>query len=250
MGTLARHDMPIYRYISFERFYQMVFSRELALVSPSLWPDSYEMYWIKLLATDQGSEQLKEYILTLDGDHQQMIRRVHSLCTFMYNHMYCICFSKAKDSEVLWNARSNDTNCIMYATTPSRIDAVLPDEVGDAAVKEVFYDLDNADTQRDFFSHFTLGDGMALYGESDDLFLHKRKCFAYEEEVRLLFRPSDCPKDTVIKYPIPKLSDFIIGVMVHPLAGAEFVSKVGEICQKYGIEFWGKSSIYDFHPLV
>ena len=38
----AKYSMKVYRYISFQRFCELLFHQELALVHPSKWPDQYE----------------------------------------------------------------------------------------------------------------------------------------------------------------------------------------------------------------
>ena len=90
--------------------------------------------------------------------------------------------------------------------------------------------------------------GSVGYIDFDEWFLHKRKCFDYEEEVRLLILPSDLNlrNGKKIMIDIPDLTSFIDGVMVNPLADEEHIKLVKMICRHFGICFLGPSRIYAF----
>ena len=241
------NDLPLYRYISFDRFIQILFSQELVLIHPSKWDDAYELYWKHYFETQEGRSQLDAYVKKFEGDERKNAEAAINLCRFKYDHAYCLCFSRVKDAEVLWNARSDNKRGIMFATTRSKIYDLFPEEE-DVIIKEVQYDLESTKPE-DFLCHFQFSSIGALQKDPDDLLLHKRKIFSYEEEVRLILSPAEKPKDEMLKYQIPVLGDFINGVMVHPLASDEYVSLISLLCEHFCIPFWGKSEVYSFKPL-
>ena len=69
----------------------------------------------------------------------------------------------------------------------------------------------------------------------------------YEKEVRLIFTSVEKSEDEIRKIPIPILSDFIDGIMVHPLANNDYVSLIELLCKQFNIPFLGKSQIYSFN---
>ena len=106
-------------------------------------------------------------------------------------------------------------------------------------------------TQLDFLlenCEFEAG-GLTIH-HSDELLRHKRKCFQYENELRLIGGSfDDSPHrmgDGIVYLPIADISNFVERVMVHPLADDGYVSLIEKICQYFGIQFWGRSKIYEF----
>ena len=91
------NELPLYRYVSFERFIQMLFSQELALIHPSKWDDSYELYWKKFFETQEGKEQLEAYVKQFEGDEREHAKTTINLCQYKYDNSYCLCFSREKD---------------------------------------------------------------------------------------------------------------------------------------------------------
>lgn len=242
-------NTPLYRYISFERFNQMLFTKEFALVSPKRWPDKFELYWLKLLETLDGKEQLKAYVKRFKGDNKENAEKILKLCSYQYDHAFCLCFSLIKDAEVLWNTRSDNHKCIMLSTTVGKVCKLLRDE-HNYTIEKIKYDLEGTKVE-DFFSKYRVYPEGASSFDTDDLFLHKRECFSYEKEARLILYPDPerNATDTVLKYPIPSLCDYIDDVMVHPSASAEYVALISSLCDQFTVPFGGKSSIYTFQPI-
>lgn len=244
----------LYRYLPFERFYQMLINQELVLVSPKKWDDSFEQYWLKWLATDDGAKGLATLVKKRHTKSTDAERKVGEFIEQLYNHTFCVCFSLLKNAEVLWNARSDNHHCIMFATNEDRIDTIIGDKASHT-VKEVHYDLENYCNPQSFFQKISIRRSATGFFDQDDLFLHKRECFSYEKEARLIAYQwessvSDGKKNPdIIRFSIASLPDFIEGVMVHPAAEKSFVDLINLLCQQYSIPFWGKSNIYEFMPI-
>lgn len=242
----------IYRYIGFQRFVDLLFNKELTLVSPSEWPDEYELYWLKLLESPDGVKQLQHYIGTFlpQQHHAQTQNDILELCRLTYSSAYCLCFSKEKDSEVMWNAHSDNRQCIMFAVKQESLLKLLDANNIDSTVKEVQYDLTSTAIENSFFSQFKLYADNTVLWDKDDLLLKKRNIFSYEKEVRLIAYSHTAPKTNagkkLLSIPIPDLSTFIEGVLVHPSAESSYVSLIALVCSQFKLNFWGKSSIYKF----
>lgn len=240
--------LPLYRYIPFHRFIQMLFFKEIAVVTPSLWNDGYELYFLKLLGTPEGEIMLRNYLSRYNGSQEKNSQSVQQLSDLLSRRTYCLCFSESKDSEVLWRANSDDRKGIMFATTAGRIEALFSSD-DMAVIKRVNYDLEEMDMTSDYLQLFDAYDGGVGCSDIDEPFLHKRACFSYEKECRLLVRPELINEDKVRKYAIPNLSTFITGVMAHPLADKDHVELVKKICETYDINFEGQSEVYQFKPI-
>ena len=241
-------NTPLYRYVSADRFIEMALSQKLALINPSCWNDSYERYWLELLKTQTGKVLLEDYVKRNGFNPEADAEKILKLCQFQYVRSFCLCFSSLKDEEVLWSSKADSNKCVMFETTAGKLMELFPDDV-DCTIKPVQYDLES-NTIDGFLSKFHFfQDGVVSHSDVDELLLHKRKCFEYEKEIRLIITPNPIPEKKVIKYPIPNLSRLINGVMVHPLATPEHVGLIEGICNSLKIPFDGKSQIYDFKLL-
>lgn len=235
--------MELYRYLPFHRFIQILFNKELTLISPSKWPDQYEQYWLKQLETEAGKEALQDYAKQFNGDNTSNAEKIEKLNSLICRNVYCLCFSKERDSEVLWNAHADNNRAIMIQTTEEKVLHIA--DGYNATVQEVKYDLEQADMRKSFLEKFQIQKGSTSLIDVDDLFLHKRKIFSYEQEIRFLVYGYG-NKGPVLKLKAANLTDLIDGVMVHPLADEAHVSLIEMLCSKFGIEFLGKSTVYEF----
>lgn len=117
------------------------------------------------------------------------------------------------------------------------------------SVARVRYDLKS--TQLDFLlESCEFEDGGLTIHHCDELLCHKRKCFQYENELRLIGGSFDGSPhrmvNGIVYLPIEDISNFVERVMVHPLADDGYVDLIKKICQHFGIQFWGRSKIYEF----
>lgn len=246
--SMISGSLPLYRYVPFNRFVQMLFFKEIAVVTPSLWNDDYELYWLKMLGTPEGETKLRSYLRRYGGNQEKNSKSVLQLSDFTYHRTYCLCFSESKDCEVLWRTNSDDNKGIMFASTADKIEALFSQD-DMVVIKRVNYDLEKMDMTSNYLQLFDAYDGGAGCSDIDEPFLHKRSCFSYERECRVLVRPELINEDKIRKYTIPDLSAFITGVMVHPLADPDHVELVKKICETYDICFEGQSEVYKFKPL-
>lgn len=200
------------------------------------------------MATQTGMENLNEYIRRFSGNRKENIRRIIQLCSQIYKSTYCLCFTRARDEEVLWNAHSDSNKCIMISTTARKVSALVKQD--NHTIKEVCYDLERSDMFRDFLENIDVTDESTSYFDRDEMFLHKRKCFSYEREVRLICSNYSDNKTGLLKYSIPRLEQFLDGVMVHPQADQSYVALVELLCDHFSVPFLGRSNIYEFTSLM
>lgn len=227
----------------------MLFSKEIAVVLPSKWDDGYEQYWLRMLERQEIRDGLLDYLQCIGVNPEKNGQSIYQLSNFTYHRTYCLCFSEEKDCEVLWRANSDNNKGIMFATSADRILALFTEE-DMPTVKRVYYDLDGKDLTSDFLQLFSMYDDGVACIDTDELLLHKRGCFSYEKECRLLVRPEEINSDKIRKYHIPDLNAFITGVMVHPAANKEHTALVKLICEQFDIPFEGQSELYKVKPLT
>lgn len=167
-------NTPIYRIIPLTRFYEMLENQNNVLVKPHLWEDPFENFLLK--ATGK-----------LNDGTPVSFKSIH-------DSFYAQCWTTKNECDGLWrNYKCSATSAIKIKTTISKL-------------MERFYDLTN---QFHTLSYFIgkvdyvndaeiidfFQDPISLMDFKDLGFvktlLIKRKAFAYEEEVRLIFsRPN------------------------------------------------------------
>lgn len=257
---MIQPSTQLYRYISFDKFLQMLFFKKLTAVRPCKWKDTFEQYWIKYLNTPEGSKKLEEYV-NKSIVQQEFVPdtavKLKGLVNALYRITFAICFTEAGDEELMWKAANTDDRTVMIITDAGQIRRIGERNAMFGAVLErVHYDLEDHSDIEDLFMKFGFGVGTAVLNDPNDLILHKRKCFAYEKEVRFLYTPDDIAdlhadgKDKeLFDLEIPDLNDFIKGVMVCPTAKDRHVRLVEEVCKHFDLSFLGKSELYDFKIL-
>ena len=243
----GKNQMKVYRYMSFRRFAELLFTQELALVNPAKWPDQYETYAIRELLDGKNQEK---YRLLFD-DHgipfERFFNVFRDVVKDILDESYCLCFSRSKDAEVMWNAYGYQNNAVMIRTSVDKLQALSPEYL---SVFRVRYDLKN--TQVDSLLEICEfdDDGGVIFHDCDELLRHKRKCFQYENEMRLVGASFyDVPHrlgQGIVYLPIGDISDFVERVMAHPLADDGYVNLIKKMCSHFGIQFWGRSKIYEF----
>ena len=233
--------MQLCRYVPFSRFCEMVFNKEITLVSPNKWNDKCENYILQLIKSKQGKSELKQALLSNNVIAEKCVDELIEFIELICTTTHCLCFSMSVDEEVMWNAYNYAQQTIMWITSDNKLLSLNPNY----ELRLVKYDLDN--TKFDVFLNlFGNQNNKPLITNSHNLFLHKRSFFAYENECRLIDTSMDNKGYDIQTKTIPCIRDFIEGVMVHPLANREFVKMVKNMCDHFELRFLGKSHIYDF----
>lgn len=245
MLTKTDHDDSLYRYLPFYRFTELLFESTLAASSPTQWDDKYETYWLASLKKPAGQKRLEEHIKakTKEKNQERVQKSVDSIIQFIYKNIFCICFSQTGDQELMWRANSDSNRSVMICTSKEKV-SQLGNETD--VLKNIQYDLDDYKNLDNFLEKITINDTSSMIWDVDDLFLHKRNCFQYEDEVRFLHKTVNASGESpkIVKLDVD-VADFVLGVMAHPAADDNHIKLVESMCKHFGLEFLGKSRIYE-----
>lgn len=212
--------MELYRYIPFETFADIVANKQLNLVSPAYWEDTYEGWFWNTLVENGKPEQ------------SQMVKEFR-------NCVFAQCWSKNKDSVALWSIYSYNQKAIMIESSWEKL-KTLPNVI----IKEIEYS-EKAEINVDELYQ------ILFHQSKDNLVLpytKKRSGFAHENEVRLFVVNKNFngeKKSYTIQIENP--SDIITNVLVHPFAQDWYVEIIERFCNTFNIPFGGKSDLYDIH---
>lgn len=243
----SQYSMKVYRYMSFRRFCELLFHQEVALVHPSKWPDQYETSVIRILQDPRNCRALETLFTSHGLSFEKQFDSFLEIIQYEMDNMFCLCFSRSKDAEVMWNAYSFQNNSVMIRTSIEKLQALDPESL---TVFRVRYDLENSILGTLLDNCTFQGDNVSSFSNIDEIIKHKRKCFRYENEMRLVgISPFEGPhriNNGILYLPIENISDFVERVMVHPLADDGYVALIKEMCAHFGINFWGRSKIYEF----
>ena len=236
------------RYMSFQRFCEILFNQELVLVKPEMWNDKYEKYIFQAINHGEGKNKisrfLKEKYTLTEDEADKIIKALIDLG----NTAHCLCFSKCIDAEVMWNAYNYNSQAIMMITTDDQIEKLNFSDSTYFELHTVEYDLE--DTGLDYLLElFTTYDNRVALVDAHNFFTHKRKCFKYEQEFRIIDMDPQHAETNFLPYHIDDLNTFIKGIMVHPLASDSYVSLIKKMCNSFNVKFLGKSKIYDFNDI-
>ena len=244
-------DTEIYRYLSFKRFHQMLFQKQIALVLPEKWDDEYEVFWLKSLHSEEGQQRCAEYLKQFGEDQQKIKDQIDCLSRVNLNHTYCLCFSQCRDEEVLWRANSDNKKGIMITTTCGNMEDLIRDSADSSPyIAKIQYDLVPSKTFDSFLKQFiVLSDNTVVNWDPFNFLLHKRSSFSYEKEVRVMCHYYKENSDGILPCRIPDLSSFICEVMAHPLAEDDYAEKIRSLCEHFKIHFAGRSKVYRFERL-
>lgn len=231
-----KNDINLYRYISYERFLEMIITNKIAAVSPSKWVDQYEGCFFKYINSGKGKKTFTEFIQKKTrGNYNIEQTRVKLIEFFnlMNSQIYGICFSAAYNKELMWRANSANNKAIMICTSRDRIEELIQanDEDYLFTFNQVKYSEINEEWIERLFDRITFDDSSRFIYGAEDAFLIKRPDYSYEEEYRALGTYHDKTENGIIMLNIPVCNEFITGIMVHPLAKDSFIATVEEICK-------------------
>jgi len=252
----------LYRYIGFDTFVDMVQSKSLAFVLPSVWEDPRELHAVKTYIQQQEDTITRLFLLGI------------------LDKTYAQSWSQLEESDAMWRIYSYENKAIRIKVRRDSFCKLDPDII----VKNVVY-TDNIDA-----SIATLVD---IENDLMQLWSFKRKAFEHEKEARVIL-PYKYPdenaaeehikayvaffsddstqrvsfiesfnkgslkenveyaatltnankRETVHKVLFSHCADFIQGVLVHPMAPSWYVETVRTFCKNNSIPFEGKSSLY------
>ena len=247
----------LYRYISFETFVNMVQKNALTFVLPSLWDDSHEDVPFERLVSKRDSPVEMAFLIAI------------------HNKTYAQSWSELAESDAMWRIYSYNNRAVRIKVKKNKID--LLDNVRAIPVKysDEPFNYKSLDEETLFSSlaykrtAFCHEKEVRLinayrYKDEQDVQQHVKAVlvqYEHPERVKIieslfsdeefdkkmerlieLLNLGDKRKETKeISY--AQISDFIDGVMVHPLAPEWYVETVNEYCRINNIPFESKSKL-------
>lgn len=228
--------MNLYRYMSYEKFIDMLESKSLCFVyPPEFWKDSYEGFLFKAMQTQKGQETILK--LLKSDMHRTFIKALlenNELKVIRYT-----CWTQSNDAMVLWSSYSESNQAIMIATTSGHLEKLSINGEHVHLMPITYVKSLRIEDEIGILQHLKLF--------LPNIFRIKRQIFDYENEVRAhIYCGKDVGEKELFRVPIPQLSDFIEGVLVHPRSDEVYVEKIKLICEAYNIRFLGQSKLFEF----
>lgn len=248
------------------------------------WQDTFEGYMLHQLDTKASRRQVLERLYNIsDKDINLMIRNLSKLLRSRYS-CYAQCWSTTPDSDALWRIYAYNNRAIQLKSSVSNIRKMIDVSGEDGFKSEinfVKYDINDEEEalnkilvqnakvdaayfhKRPAFKHeaevrvllndfkrFENVDKFAAAAIRSNLkFADKSKPLIDQTEDALSYLIdknggylSIAPTSVEIK--IPVLSDYIVGVRVHPQAPDWYADLIKKVCRNYRIKYCGKSDLY------
>ena len=166
--------MPIYRIFSPKYLKKAFNDNRLTLVKPKLWDDPFE------------NALMRSVLRMPDGEHA-------SLEEFR-ERLYGQCWSAHAESDALWRVYSSDKGSIQVKSTVRKLFNAFWNDQSEFAELSFFIGRVEYLSEKQLVSLLTRPDGMQQWlidptakGHAESLMV-KRDAFAYESEVRLIYR--------------------------------------------------------------
>lgn len=249
----------LYRYIGFDMLVNMIQKSALTFVLPEVWPDPAELsnYTSYVLESSTYVEAALFYSIK--------------------NKVYAQCWSKLAESDAMWRIYSYDNKALRIKVARESLEALENVDVVDVAYSdnptEVMEKLTRDQRflaawsiKRTAFAHeqeVRLISSYKFKDEQDASAHVKAFLVAHDKEWKDRFKALDSFGDTVEiavdriatilnagarvptkTIPFGNVSDFIKGVLVHPLAPQWYVDTIQRYCDENNIRFEGQSTLY------
>lgn len=234
--------MKLYRYISLVEFLEITMCKQLRLKHPVNWPDKYEGYLYNALAQKSGQERFA-MLLGNQELSESNLKEISKMIDLFTNHVYCTCCSTEYNNVLMWNAYNYENKSIMIELNEEALYMLAED----IQIHPVIYDLEDFGIDG-YVKNIKFLRGSVGIISPESLLCHKRMCFSYEKEIRIILNDFSCTDDTKM-VPIHHLDQLICDVLVHPLAPKEYVRIIESICNASHICFSGKSNVYTLDKL-
>jgi sugar diacid utilization regulator len=258
----------IYRFMDFTKFVDMVIHENITLVDPLLWDDPYEKeFFSEYMRQKSKAGDFKENLSKYGYDLELILKLIVS------KNIYALSWTRIEESDALWRIYSDNNQSIRIAANEESLrnldDCILYDvnykdfNTKDDVLNYSFYELFS--TKRTAFEHeheVRLISHLKFPSEKEKLeeyikayFLIYGKNYSYlkavnkEEDIKDIVESAiklinANSKQKIRKIPVTPIQDFIFSVMLHPKASAWQDDMVKTFCDKFGLNYLGKSNLY------
>ena len=227
-------NRPLYRFMSFQSFSDMIQRNALCFVKPELWEDPYEAFFFKKFHTPVGKVEIMKLTSGFENS---------DFCLFIIEQFertfYAQSWTSCEESDALWKIYSFGNFGIRIKVLESNIKGL--DEVDIMDVDYVKkHDLDEE------IRRIGIKNGQTMCRE---IYRLKRMAFQHEEEVRLVYQLKEGvnTKETPTVHYVDYSSnrEFFESVCLHPLAPSWFNETMKRLCELNGINYVGQSKLYE-----
>jgi hypothetical protein len=201
-------DLLIWRYLSFLKFMSMLYEKSLYFARGDTFDDQYEGSFPKV-----NIDRIRESA----EDSKRLQQFLHNLYEHGRQWTYVSCWHASDiESPAMWDKYGENGVCIQ--STVRKLRSCLNDQARVFQTRYIDYEIDRIPITHLFHP-----------------FLHKRKYFEYEKEVRVLtFKPEDKPESGLhVKLELPELIEHIF---VHPSSATWFFDLVKKIAGDHGLD--------------
>jgi hypothetical protein len=175
--------MKLYRIVSLETFIDLLHNKRERYARPACWEDTFEGYLFAKLYDEKEQKRIikemydkvcpRDYILTIDN-----VLKLEHAKYFIYGQ----CWSENVDSDAMWRIYSYGNHSIQIESTIEKLDQMLfKNGWLNHRIAKVDYDVESED-KLVYKQILQLKESLSTYAP----FLHKRKAFEHEREVRVL----------------------------------------------------------------
>ena len=248
----------LYRYIGFETFVDMVQKNALTFVLPSVWDDPQE----------------ESPFIQMVKKRESGIDRAFLLA--MRNKIYAQSWSELAESDAMWRIYAYNSRALRIKVSRDKIDLLDTVKVVPVTYSDEPFDYEKFDEyafftslayKRTAFAHEKEVRLIAqyLYRDEEDAKQHIKALLIINEHpdmikllesmypgleleekvakiAELLNMGNSCTQTKAVSF--SHITEFISGVMVHPMAPEWYVEVVQEFCRRNNIPFEGKSALY------
>ena len=248
----------LYRYISFETFVGMVQKNALTFVLPSVWDDPQEESPFIQMVKNKDSALENAFFIAV------------------HNKIYAQSWSELAESDAMWRIYAYNNRSVRLKVARDRIEHLDSVKVVPVTYSDEPFTYSKFDEQTFFTSLAYKRTAFChereirlitqyLYRDEEDVEEHIKALMVVNEHpdrikilesmypdleleekldrmIALLNIGDSCKKTKDVSF--SHITDFISGVMVHPMAPAWYVEVVREFCRRNNIPFEGKSELY------
>lgn len=217
-------NVRLWRYMDFTKFVSLVSSTGLFFCRSDLFQDPFEGTYSKA----NISLRPEVYKDMPEDQRESMMNKMSSLSRGVREWTYISCWhANEYESAAMWDLYAKTNEAVAIETSYDKLRSVLPERVFLGCVRYIDYNTD------------WLPEGNSLYP-----FMHKRKSFEHEREVRALIQDIDATIDNLVAgkannstgqlVPI-EVNDLISAIHVAPTSSSRLVDLVAEVASKYEI---------------
>lgn len=230
----------IWRYLDLAKFLSLLEKSALYFCRVDLLGDPFEgsrprgedAFWESTLKQDDTKKDIVEHNKRVINEFRRKSRqRMYANCWHLNNH----------ESAAMWHVYSRDAASIALQSTFERLRDCLPDSIHIGIVKYIDYETESVP-----------------FGNLFDYFLHKRKSFEHERELRALISTESVTVDGKATWDVPSeqpgievsvdLPQLIKQVVIAPEAPSWFLDLVVKVVKRYGFGLEVRQSSLSAEP--